>query len=112
MSPSKVMQLITVPEDSPARAAFIMDGDYMEPYIRRGEVVTVTWRLPAIGECAVFRLGERTLVRQYCEDSFRNAYLLVLDRAQAALDVTVPPDEALVCVGTVDMEAAPPLPLR
>lgn len=107
------MQKLTMPPDSPARAAFIMEGDYMEPWIRPGQVVTVSWNLPAVGECGLFRFRGETLVRQYCEDSFQNAYLLVLNRGRRELDVTVPAGEreALICLARLELDKTPPLPL-
>ena len=105
------MQLISMPKDSPARAAFIMDGDYMAPYIRRGEIVPVEWSLPEQGQCGLFSLAERTLVRQYCEDSFGNIYLFVLDRSRPDMDITVPAGGQLVCLGRLLLEKTPPLPL-
>ena len=105
------MQSLTMPAGSPAQAAFIMDGDYMEPHIRPGQVVTVTWRLPAIGECGIFRYQGETLVRQYCEDSFQNIYLLALNRNRRELDVTVPAGSKLLCLGRLELEKTPPLPV-
>ncbi len=105
------MQRLTMPEGSPAQAAFVMDGDYMEPYLRAGQIVTVTWTLPGIGDCGIFRYQGRALVRQYCEDSFGTAYLFVLNRARRELDVTVPADEELLCLGRLELGKTPPLPL-
>lgn len=104
------MQTLTMPEGSEARAAFVMDGDYMEPWLRRGEIVPVVFDLPGIGECGLFRYAGRTLVRQYCEDCFGNAYLFVLNRARKELDVTVPAGEALQCLGRLVLDRIPPLP--
>ncbi len=101
-----------MPEDSPARAAFIMDGDYMAPYIRRGEVVTVEWLLPEPGQCGLFSAEGRTLVRQYCEDSFGNIYLFALDRACRDMDVTIPAGTPIVCLGRLMLDGTPPLPFN
>jgi len=102
---------MTLPPDDPTRALFIMDDDSMQPYIRRGEAVRLVFRLPGQGECGLFRAGTETLVRQYCEDSFGNIYLLVLDRTQSDLDRSFPAAEAPICLGTLLMEKCPPLPL-
>jgi len=105
------MQMISMPEDSPAQAAFLMDGDYMAPYIRRGEIVTVEWALPEQGQCGLFSLDGNTLVRQYCEDSFGNIYLFVLDRSHPDMDITVPAGSHPVCLGRLLLDKIPPLPL-
>lgn len=105
------MQRISIPADSPAQAAFIMDGDYMAPHIRRGEIVPVEWALPEQGQCGLFSLDGRTLVRQYCEDSFGNMYLFVLDRSLPDMDITVPAGGQLVCLGRLLLEKTPSLPL-
>ena len=102
---------MTLSRDDPTRALFIMDGDYMQPYIRAGEAVRVQFTLPQIGQCGLFRAGAETLVRQYCEDSFGNIYLFVLDRTQSALDRRFPPDAPPVCLGTLLLDKTPPLPL-
>ncbi len=104
------MQQLILPEDSPARAAFCMDGDYMLPYIPQGAVVLVEWALPEAGQCGLFRVGGQLLVRQYCEDCFGNIYLLVLNRACRELDVTVPVGETVECLGRLITEKLP-LPL-
>ena len=106
------MQHISLPADAPARAAFMMDGNYMEPFLKRGELVTVEWALPAVGECGLFQTGERIVLRQYCEDSFRNIYLFVLNRAHREMDITVPHNEPVRCLGRVLMDKKPPLPLN
>lgn len=105
------MQMIPVPEDSPAKAAFIMDGSYMAPYIRRGEIVAVEWALPEPGQCGLFFVAGRTLVRQYCEDSFGNIYLFALDRAFRDLDMTIPSKTPVLCLGRLILDRTPPLPL-
>lgn len=105
------MQTITLPKDTTARAAFLMDGDYMAPYLRPGEVVTVEWALPGIGECALFETEGKILLRQYCEDSFGNIYLFVLNRSRRDMDVIVPPGQPIRCLGLVPTEKKPPLPL-
>ena len=105
------MQMLTMPENSAARAAFIMDGDYMAPYIRFGEVVTLEWALPEPGQCGLFSINGQPLVRQYCEDSFGNIYLFVLNRDHRVLDVTIPAGETLDCLGRLLLEKTPPLPL-
>lgn len=105
------MQTLTMPEDSPAQAAFIMEGDYMSPYLRPGQVAAVEWKLPAVGQCGVFQYRGQTLVRQYCEDSFGNIYLFVLNRARRELDVTIPAGEEVRCLGRLLLDRTPPLPL-
>lgn len=105
------MQMITMPEDSPAQAAFIMDGDYMAPYLRRGEVVMVEWLLPEPGQCGLFSVEGRTLVRQYCEDSFGNIYLFVLDRTCRDMDLTISAGAPIICLGRLMLDKTPPLPL-
>ena len=105
------MQMIPLPADSPARAAFLMDGDYMSPYIRRGELVTVDFTLPAPGQCGLFCVAGRTLVRQYCEDSLGTVYLFVLNRACRDMDLTVPPGTSVTCLGRFLLDKTPPLPL-
>lgn len=105
------MQTLTIPENSAARAAFIMDGDYMAPYIHFGEVVTVEWTLPEPGQCGLFLRNGETLVRQYCEDSFGNIYLFVLNRKFRSMDVTIPAGETLHCLGRILLKKTPPLPL-
>ena len=102
---------LKLPADDPARALFIMDGDYMQPWIRPGEAVKLAFTLPKIGQCGLFRAGEETLVRQYAEDSFGTVYLFVLDRTQSALDRVFPRAAAPVCLGTLLLEKTPPLPL-
>ncbi len=106
------MQTLTMPENSPAQAAFIMDGDYMAPYIRAGAVVTVEWALPEVGQCGLFHHEGQTLVRQYCEDSFGNIYLFALNRDFRTLDMTIPTGEKLLCFGRLLLEKTPPLPLN
>ena len=106
------MQMISMPEDSPAQAAFIMDGDYMAPYIRRGEIVTVEWSLPEMGQCGLFSVDSRILVRQYCEDSFGNIYLFALNRACQSLDVTVPAGTQVLCLGRLLLDKPTPLPIN
>lgn len=106
------MQMISMPEDSPARAAFIMDGDYMAPHIRRGEIVTVEWALPETGQCGLFSVAGRALVRQYCEDSFGNIYLFALNRSCRDMDVTVPAGTPVVCLGRLMLDKTPPLPIN
>jgi hypothetical protein len=104
--------ILTMPENSSAVAAFTMDDDTMEPYIMTGQIVPVELSLPAVGECGLFYLNGRTLVRQYCEDSFSNVYLLCLNRAQARLDVAVPAGSGrkVVCLGRLLFDKNPPLP--
>ncbi|MCD7844775.1 MAG: hypothetical protein LUG57_02790 [Oscillospiraceae bacterium] len=104
------MEQLIVPKDNPAQAAFCMDGDYMAPYIPQGAVVMVEWELPETGQCGLFRADGQILVRQYCEDSFGNIHLLVLNRARRELDVTIPPGQAVECLGRLMMENVP-LPL-
>ncbi|MCD8322428.1 MAG: hypothetical protein LUC89_06045 [Oscillospiraceae bacterium] len=104
------MQQLIMPEESPAQAAFCMDGDYMAPYIPQGAVVLVEWTLPEVGQCGLFRTGGQILARQYCEDCFGNIYLLVLNRARRELDVTIPAGETVECLGRLLMEKVP-LPL-
>lgn len=106
------MQHITLPADTPVRAAFTMDGDYMEPWLKRGELVTVEWALPAVGECGLFQAGDSIVLRQYCEDSFGNIYLFALNRARRDMDITVPRDEPVRCLGRVILDRTPPLPLN
>ena len=105
------MQSLTMPENSPARAAFIMDGDYMAPWLRAGEVVAVEWALPEAGECGLFQREGQTLVRQYCEDSFGNIYLFALNRDFRQMDVVIPAGEAILCLGRLLLQKTPPLPL-
>ena len=105
------MQQLTMPENSNAQAAFIMNGDYMAPYILPREVVTLEWALPEPGQCALFQVNGKALVRQYCEDSFGNIYLFVLDRSRRELDVTIPAGETVLCLGRLQMKKTPPLPL-
>lgn len=106
------MQNITLPADSPIRAAFTMDGDYMDPWIKRGEIVPVEWALPAVGQCGLFETEGRILFRQYCEDSFGNIYLFVLNRARRDMDITIPRDRPVRCLGRAMLEKTPPLPLN
>lgn len=105
------MQTITIPGDSAARASFTMDGDYMAPYIRSGEIVAVEWALPAEGDCGIFDVDGAILLRQYCEDSFGNIYLFVLDRSRKEMDRTIPAGQSIRCLGRVIMPKRPPLPL-
>lgn len=106
------MQHLTLPADSPIRAAFLMDGDYMEPHLMPGELVSVEWALPAAGECGLFQVGDDILLRQYCEDSFGNIYLFVLNRARRDMDITVPREVPVRCLGRVLLDKTPPLPLN
>lgn len=106
------MQHLTLPSDSPVRAAFIMDGDYMEPFLKRGELVSVEWAVTAVGECGLFQTGETIVCRQYCEDSFGNIYLFALNRARRDMDITIPRHEPLRCLGRVILDKTPPLPLN
>lgn len=106
------MQRITLSPDSPARAAFTMDGNYMEPFLKNGELVFVEWALPAVGECGLFQARDAVVFRQYCEDSFGNIYLFVLNRARRDMDITVPRDEPVRCLGRVILDKTPPLPLN
>lgn len=105
------MQNITLPADSPARAAFIMDGTYMAPWVKQGELVTVEWALPAVGQCGLFQAGDTVVFRQYCEDSFGNIYLFVLNRAFRDMDITVPRDTPVRCLGRAMLDKTPPLPM-
>jgi hypothetical protein len=104
---------LTMPENSAAVAAFVMGGDTMEPYIAAGQIVPVEFALPAVGECGLFYWEGRTLVRQYCEDSFSNIYLLCLNRARSEFDVTVPAGSGreVICLGRLLLDKNPPLPL-
>lgn len=103
--------VINLPMESPVRAVFTMDGDYMLPYIRPGEGVRVSFERPKLGECGLFRAGEETLVRQYCADALGNVYLFALNRAFRALDRMFPHGEGLVCLGKLLLDECPPLPL-
>lgn len=105
------MQTITIPASSAARVAFLMDGDYMTPCIRPGEVVLLEWALPAVGDCGLFEVDGSILLRQYCEDSFGNVYLFALNRARRELDLTVPAEQPVRCLGRLLLEKDHPLPL-
>ena len=105
------MEHITLPPDTEVRAAFLMDGDYMEPWLKKGELVPVKWALPAVGQCGLFEAEGRIVFRQYCEDSFGNVYLFALNRARRDLDVTVPRGTPVRCLGLAILEKTPPLPM-
>lgn len=105
-------QFVTLSPDSPIRALFVMDDDSMRPHILPGETLPLVFELPKDGQIALFRLGEETLVRQYCRDSFGTVYLLSGDRSRPELDRIIPPGgETVICLGRVLMEKDPPLPL-
>lgn len=106
------MQTVTLPRNTATRAAFTMDGDYMAPWLRRGEIVEVEWALPGIGQCGIFQVGSRYVLRQYCEDGFGNVYLFVLNRTCRDMDLLVPAGEPIRCAGRIRLEKLPPLPLN
>lgn len=72
-------------------------GRELEPYVRRGGLVrgVRTSRLRD-GEVGVFLLGERALVRQFCEDSEGNIYLFTVNR-ELTDDISVKKGEGPVC---------------
>ena len=106
------MQHITVPEDNTAIAAFIMDGDYMMPQIRPGQLVMIDDTPPEPGDCGLFSVGGNIVLRQYCADSFGNIYLFALNRERRELDISVPSGAAIQCLGRILLEHRPPLPLN
>ncbi len=71
--------LIPITEDIPAGAdfCFVMDGDEMEPLIKKGARVYISRReAPTEMEAGLFLYRGQVLCRQFCEDYGGNLLLL------------------------------------
>ncbi len=101
------------PEGSGADYAVTVEGDELEPYIKKGAVACIK-RGAEIrdGDVGLFFADGRMVFRQYCEDWAGNVYLFCVNRKRPELDIRLPKSEsAPVCsFGKVLLDVEVPLP--
>lgn len=99
--------------DNPkAQFAIHVNGNSMEPYLPDGSVALGVRRPPEDGEVGAFFLDGGFLVKQVCQDSQGNIYLLSLNRERSDADETIWHDAGrdLRWMGTILMKERIPLP--
>lgn len=112
MPVEKLWEEYSVPEGSEADFALRVEGDELEPYIKRGGTALIK-RGGEIcdGDVGLFFVGGDMVLRQYCEDWAGNVYLFAVNRRRSALDIRLPAGGAPICsFGRVLLDADVPLP--
>lgn len=109
----KLWEYYLPPEGSGADYAVRVEGDELEPYVKRGGVALIE-RGAEIrdGDVGLFFAGGDMVLRQYCEDWAGNVYLFAVNRRRSGLDIRLPAaGGAPVCsFGCVLLEDEVPLP--
>ena len=109
----KLWEYYLPPEGSGADYAVRVEGDELEPYVKRGGVALIArgaeLRPRAVG--LVFAVGG-LLVRPVCADWAGNVYLFAVNRRRSELDLRLPRCEGKpVCsFGRVILDREVPLP--
>lgn len=113
MPVEKLWEEYPLPEGCEADFALRVEGDELEPYVKRGGAALIK-RGAQIrdGDVGLFFVRGELVLRQYCEDWAGNVYLFAVNRRRSALDIRLPAAEgAPICsFGRVLLDAEPPLP--
>ena len=102
--------------DMPAGADLCLrlDNDFMEPYLKRGQLLFVSRdAAPEELQPGLFFYAGRALCRQWCEDSAGNLHLLCANprREKENLCLSRAEKSACLCLGRVLLKKRLPMPL-
>ncbi len=92
----------------------ILDNDCMEPYLKRGEMVSISRsEAPEELQPGLFYCRGRILCRQWCEDSAGNIHLLCANPGRESENLTLSRTEksACLCLGRVLLKKRLPMPV-
>lgn len=113
MPVKKLWEDYPAPEGSEADFALRVEGDELEPYVKRGGIALIKRGGPIRdGDVGLFFVRGEVVLRQYCEDWAGNVYLFSVNRRRSGLDIRLPAvDKEPVCsFGRVLLGAEVPLP--
>lgn len=100
-------------EERAADFALKISDDSLEPYVKRGETVTVkSCATIRDGDVGLFFAGSEIVCRQYCQDYAGNVYLFLPNRKRAAEDLLIPASAGvpISCFGKILLDTEIPLP--
>lgn len=113
MPVEKLWEELAVPEDTGADYGVRVEGDELEPYIKKGGTALIKRGAKMRdGDVGLFFARGELVFRQYCEDWAGNVHLLAVNRELKGLDLLLPrgEDEPVCCFGKLITEKDIPLP--